>query len=92
MNQPAAKFTHRCNGLARPTRRAQQRPARRYKSGRPSGLGFTLCSAVAKYTPSLASSVELKHWLAPTTSPRGNNPTDAVYRKSFADENSTDEF
>jgi len=70
------------------------RPVRRYKSERPYSVGivFTLCSAAAEYTPILASSVQLKRWLEPTTSPRGNNPTDAVCRKSFADENSTDEF
>ena len=43
---------------------------------------ISVCSAAAEYTPSLASSVELKRWLEPTTSPRGNNPSLAP-RKSF---------
>jgi len=68
------------------------RPVRRYNSESPSVLGFTLYLVTAEYTPSMASSVQLKGRLEQTTSPRGNNPTDAVYRKSFADENSTDEF
>jgi len=61
------------------------RPVRRYKSGRPSVLVFTLYLATVEYTPSLASSLQVKRWLEPTTSPRGNNPTDAVYRKSFTE-------
>jgi len=72
------------------------RLVRRYKSGRPSVLNFTLYLVTAEYTPSLVSSDQLKRQLEPTTSPQGNNPTDAVpkelYQKSFADENSTDEF
>jgi len=48
-------------------------PVRRYKSERPSVLVFTLCSAAAEYTPSLASSVELQEGQHPLTGQRDAN-------------------